>query len=64
MASRYPEEHDSEADWETDSSIESNSFSETESNGGKLYPSTKIDCLYEIFLIIYPCTSLAAVTNF
>ena len=35
MAARYPEEFDSEADWETETSNEFDSISETESNGGK-----------------------------
>ena len=38
MASKYPNEYESDADWETDTSYENDSSSETESIGGKHCP--------------------------
>ena len=38
MASKYPNEYESDPDWETDTSYENDSSSETESIGGKHCP--------------------------
>ena len=51
MAAGYPEDFDSEADWESETSTEFDSISETESNGGKQYQKFYIFCLSSTLLL-------------
>ena len=49
MASRYPDDYDSDEDWETESQSENGSYEMKESNSGKYSEIICILCVYSNF---------------